>query len=206
MMKIKYLPWVIAFAVIFFVVTKPITADFLSEEDKTISVAESLLQSTVMITVQGGGGSGFFISPHEVITNHHVINDAKSVFIKKSNGTMCIADVIFTQSKPDLALLKTDCEGKPIPFADSVKVGQSVLAMGNPIGYEFNLSKGVVGLLNKGELVHDAITDQGSSGGPIIDLNGHLVGVSQAISKSTRLSFAIDIPTLSYFLYQAKEG
>lgn len=194
----------IAIMAVLFLLSKPITADFLSEEDKTIQVVDYLLQSTVIITVQGGGGSGFFISPHEVVTNHHVINDAKSVFIKKANGSMCLADVIFTQTNPDLALLKTDCEGKPITLSESVKVGQSVLAMGNPIGYEFNISKGVVGLLNKGELVHDAITDQGSSGGPVIDLNGQLVGVSQAISKSTRLSFAIDIPTLSYFMYQAK--
>lgn len=195
----------VAILALLFLLSKPITADFQSEEDKTIQVADSLLKSTVIITVQGGGGSGFFIGPHEVVTNRHVINDAKSVFIKKSNGTMCIADVVFTQTNPDLALLRTECEGKPITLAESVKVGQSVLVMGNPIGYEFNISKGVVGSLNRGELVHDAITDQGSSGGPIIDLNGQLVGVSQAISKSTRLSFAIDIPTLSYFLYQAKE-
>lgn len=203
-MKNKLYLGITALAVLF-LLSKPITADFQTEEMKTVSIAESLLQSTVIITVNGGGGSGSFISPHELITNHHVINDAKSVFIKKSNDTMCIADVIFTQTNPDLALLKTDCEGKPITLSESVKVGQSVLAMGNPIGYEFNLSKGIVGSLNKGELVHDAITDQGSSGGPVIDLNGHLVGVSQAMSKSTRLSFAIDIPTLSYFLYQAKE-
>lgn len=206
-MKTKYITWVIAIVVIFFVVAKPISADDPTEQDKTINAIESLLQSTVIITVQGGGGSGFYISTTEIITNRHVVNDAKSVIIKKSNGTQCLADVISTQSDPDLALLKTDCEGKPIPLADSVKVGQSILTMGNPLGQQFYVSKGIVGLLKYGEFLHDAVIDQGSSGGPVVNLNGQLVGVSQAFAKDMpRVSIAIDIKTLSYFLYQAKAG
>lgn len=203
-MKNKYYIWV-AILVILFVLSKPISADDPTEQDKTISVVESLLQSTVIITVQGGGGSGFFISPHEVITNHHVINDSKSVFIEKSNGAMCLADVIYKQSGTDLALLKTDCEGKPIPLAESVKVGQSVLTMGNPLEQHWFVSKGIVGLINSNGVLFDAVTDRGMSGGPAVDLNGQLVGVIQASAKELpKMSIAIDIKTLSYFLYQAR--
>jgi serine protease Do len=204
-MKNKYFIWM-AIIVILFILSKPITADLLTEEDKTVSVAESLLKSTVIIIVNGGGGSGFYISSNEIVTNHHVINDSKSVFIKKSNGTQCLADIVFTQSDPDLALLKTDCEGKPIPLAESVKVGQSVITMGNPLGQSWYVSKGIVGLLKDGEFLHDAVIDQGMSGGPVVDLNGQLVGVTQAFAKDApKISFAIDSKTLSYFLYQAKE-
>lgn len=205
-MKNKYYIWVIAIAVIFFIVAKPTTADFLTEEDKTVSVAQSLLQATVLITVFGGGGSGFFISPNEIITNHHVVLDTKTVLIKKSNGAMCFADVIFTQTKPDLALLKTDCEGKPIPLAESVKAGQSILTMGDPMYREFFVSKGIVGLVEDNEISHDAVIDNGMSGGPVVNLNGQLVGVTYAASAAVpRISIAINIKTLSYFLYQAKE-
>ena len=194
---------IMAFA--FFVVTKTTTADYMDEESKTINTVQLLLDSTVIVKVNGGGGGGFYISDNEIITNFHVINDAKSVFIKKSNGQMCFADVVFTQSETDLSLIKTDCEGKPILLAESVKVGQSVLAMGNPLGQEFFVSKGIVGLINSNGVLHDAITDQGMSGGPVVGLDGRLVGVIQGSAKELpKMSMAIDIKTLSYFMYQAK--
>lgn len=200
----KILITLIACAVLFYVT--PTTADTLTEEMKTVSVAESLLQSTVVITVFGGGGSGFYIEKDKIITNHHVVKDAKSVLFTTPNGTMCLADVIFTQKDHDLALLKTDCEGKPLTIADNVKVGQSVLTMGNPLGQAFYLSKGVVGLMKDAEFLHDAVIDQGMSGGPVVNLNGQLIGVSQAYAKDApKISIAINIKTLSYFLYQAKE-
>lgn len=203
-MKNKYYIGIALLAVLFLCV-KPTTAETLTEEEHTVNAADTLLQSTVIITTNEENGSGFYISPNEIVTNNHVVKESESVMIKKSNGTQCLADVAFTQTDPDLALLKTDCEGTPLTLSDSVKAGQTVLSMGDPMFNEFYVSKGVVGLLADGKIVHDAITDQGSSGGPVVNLQGQLVGVSQSISTSTRISYAIDMKTLSYFLYEAKE-
>lgn len=203
-MKTKYLLWASMLVLIFFIVTKPIAADEQTDEQKTIRAAGMLLYSTVIITTNEENGSGFYISQNEIVTNNHVVKESKSFMIKKSNGTQCLADVVFTQTDPDLALLHTDCEGTPLTLSDSVKAGQTILSMGDPMFNEFYVSKGVVGLLAGGRVVHDAITDQGSSGGPVVNLQGQLVGVSQSISTSTRISYAIDIKTLSYFLYQAR--
>ncbi len=191
--------------IVLFLFSQSTTADYLDEEAKTIQAVESLLQSTVIITVWQGGGSGFYISDHELITNQHVVKNAKAVLIKQHGGKQCLADVIFAKSDADLALLKTECSGKPIPLAQSVKVGQSVLSMGDPMYYEFFASKGIVGLLEEGRLLHDASIDDGSSGGPVVNLNGELVGMNRATSGATpKISIAIDVPAISYFLYEAR--
>src|SRR4051812_24086073 len=100
----------VLFVVLILFIPYTAQSDFLSEEDRTVNVVESLLQSTVVITTFEAGGSGFYISPNEIITSHHVVNELKTVLLKKSNGSLCFGDVVFSQSTPDLALIKTKCE------------------------------------------------------------------------------------------------
>lgn len=204
-MKTKYLLWVIAIVVAFFVVTKPIDADSPTEDQQGMQAAQMLLQSTVIIETSGATGSGFYISDNEIVTNQHVVGDSKTVFTKKSGGAMCMADVVFAQIETDLALLKTDCAGKPLKLADTVKAGQSILTMGNPLGQEFYVSKGIVGLVRERDILTDAISERGMSGGPVVNLSGELIGVIQASAKELpKMSIAINTKTLSYFLYEAK--
>lgn len=196
-MKIKYIIGVIAFAVIFFVVTKPTTADFESEEMKSMNVAESLLQSTVTVL----GGTAFFISENELITNEHVVTDKKVVFIEKSDGTPCLADVVKTDKKKDLALLKAYCDGIPLKITDSVKVGQSVLVMGNPLIVEFYLSKGIVSSLREdGFVLVDMLLDHGNSGSPLVNMNGEVIGVIKGKLESTKIGAAITVKELKRFI------
>src|SRR5258708_6635480 len=143
-MKIKYFIGVIVIAVTFFVVTKPITADFETEEMKTTNLAESLPNSIVTITVTEGTGTGFYISPNQILTNHHITGGYNSVFFTNHQGKTCIGDIVKTSSSPDLSLIQTDCIGNPLKLAESVKVGQSLLIMGNPLDEPYFLSKGIV--------------------------------------------------------------
>ncbi len=193
-------------AIVLFIFSQPIKADDPTEEQATLQAVDIVLNSTVIITAGANEGSGFYISEHEIITNQHVVKDTKTVFFKKANGANCLGDVVFKQIDTDLALIKTDCEGKPLTLSEDVKVGQTVLAMGNPLGQEFFVSKGMVGLVNRNGVLHDAAIESGMSGGPVVGLDGRLVGITQGHSKDMpRMSIAIDIKTLSYFLYQAKE-
>jgi S1-C subfamily serine protease len=186
----------------------PYTAQsaFLSEEEKTVNVAKQLRDSVVMINSLHVKGSGFFITPHEVITNAHVVESSKSVFVTQANGQMCLADVAYTSTNEDLALIQTDCTGTPLNQAKSVTVGQTVITMGNPLGEAFYVSKGIVGLVDSNGLLHDAMIEKGMSGGPLVNVDGELMGVTKAYAlDAPKIGIAITLEKLNYFLYEARK-
>jgi len=148
-------------------------------------------------------GSGFIVS-HDgyILTNDHVIENPNKVTVTLQNGRTYPAKVVGGDSKTDVALLKInagdDLPVAPLGNSDDLKVGQWVMAIGNPFGFDHSVTVGVVSA--KGRFLPDSVdqfiqTDAqinpGNSGGPLIDLSGGVVGVNTAIYTSTGRSIGI---------------
>lgn len=159
-----------------------------------------------------GAGSGFVWDRQgHVVTNFHVIDGAEQVEVALADHSHWRARLVGIAPELDLAVLRVDAPAErlvPLPVGDStrVRVGQTVLAVGNPFGFDHTLTTGIVSALGRtvdspsGVRIHDVIqTDAainpGSSGGPLIDSRGRLVGVNTAIygtsGSSAGVGFAI---------------
>jgi S1-C subfamily serine protease len=188
-----------------------------------IGVAERLAPSVVSVRItaqngQGGigqgAGSGFVIAPDGfVVTNHHVVEKASSVTVVFTDGRELSARVVGSDPATDLALLRVP-EGGLVPVdigrSESVRVGQLVIAIGNPLGFQSTVSTGVVSALGRslrgqsGRLIENVIqTDvalnPGNSGGPLVDSRGRVVGVNTAMIRMAQgLCFAIPSSTMTW--------
>jgi len=155
-----------------------------------------------------GEGSGFIITADGyAVTNDHVVKDAEEVLVKTADGKEYKADVVGTDSKTDLALLKIKGEGNfaYVKFADKeARVGDWVIAVGNPFGLGGTVTTGIVSARGRDIgagpyddfLQIDAPINRGNSGGPAFNLNGEVVGVNTAIfapggGGSVGIGFAI---------------
>ncbi|GFE48756.1 serine protease [Roseobacter cerasinus] len=138
-------------------------------------------------------GSGFVISEDGyVVTNNHVIEGADEILIEFFNGSELKAEVIGTDPNTDIALLKVEADG-PLPFvsfadSDLARVGDWVVAMGNPLGQGFSVSAGIVSARNRAlsgtyddYIQTDAAINRGNSGGPLFNMDGEVIGVNTAI-------------------------
>jgi serine protease Do len=138
-------------------------------------------------------GSGFVISEDGyIVTNNHVIEGADEIMIEFFGGEKLPAKLIGTDPKTDIALLKVEA-GKPLPFvnfgnSDLMRVGDWVVAMGNPLGQGFSVSAGIVSARNRelsgtydDYLQTDAAINRGNSGGPLFNMDGQVIGVNTAI-------------------------
>ncbi len=137
-------------------------------------------------------GSGFVISADGyVVTNNHVIEDADEILIEFFSGEILPATLIGTDPAVDIALLKVDASDLAfVAFADSdsARVGDWVLAVGNPLGQGFSVSAGIVSARNRelsgtydDYIQTDAAINRGNSGGPLFNLYGEVIGVNTAI-------------------------
>lgn len=147
---------------------------------------------------QIGTGSGVIISEDGyIVTNNHVINEAQDIEITLNNKKTYKAKLIGTDSKMDIALLKVDADEK-LPYAvfadsDNVKVGEWVLAVGNPYNLNSTVTAGIVSAkarnLDTGGIQSfiqtDAVVNPGNSGGALVNTNGELVGINTMISSNT---------------------
>ena len=150
---------------------------------------------------QEGSGSGFiYDSEGHIVTNYHVIEDAEELSVTLADGQTYSAEVVGEDPTNDLAVIRIDAEGlpEPVPLGDSdvLRVGQFVVAIGNPFGLERTLTAGVISSLGRvirgpdnrfiGEVIQtDAAINPGNSGGPLLDLRGRVIGVnSQIVSPS----------------------
>ena len=138
-------------------------------------------------------GSGFVISEDGyVVTNNHVIEGADEITIEFFNGKELDAKVVGTDPNTDIALLKVEADG-PLPFvpfgnSDAARVGDWVIAMGNPLGQGFSVSAGIVSARNRAlsgtyddYIQTDAAINRGNSGGPLFNMDGEVIGVNTAI-------------------------
>ena len=168
-----------------------------------------------------GQGSGFFISADGfAVTNNHVVDKAESVEITTDDGKVYNAKVIGTDPRTDLALIKVD-GGSNFPFAkladNSPRIGDWVLAVGNPFGLGGTVTAGIVSARGRDigagpydDFIQiDAPVNKGNSGGPTFDVEGHVVGVNTAIFSpsggSVGIAFAIPASTVNTVIAQLKD-
>jgi serine protease Do len=167
-------------------------------------------------------GSGFIISADGyILTNNHVVDGAEKVEIELTDGRTFTAEIKGTESESDVAVLKIDAENLPyLELADSEKleVGEWVLAIGNPLGLSHTVTAGIVsakgragfGLADLENFIQtDAAINFGNSGGPLINLDGKVVGMNTAIAGSTGnigIGFAIPINMARYAYEQIVES
>ena len=165
-----------------------------------------------IVEAETGTGSGVVVSADGVIvTNNHVVQDAERVRVRLSDGRSADAKVVGTDPISDLAVLRITAKNlQPIEIGDSrtVEIGQWVMAVGNPLGFDNTVSVGVVSSLKRSLPVNrdnglvdaiqtDAAINPGNSGGALCDANGRLIGINSAIASSTGQSVGIGfaIPT-----------
>ena len=163
-----------------------------------------------------GAGSGFIIDPRGyILTNFHVVEGAQSIEVVLGDQSHHAAKFIGADQRNDVALIKIDPKGKKLaalPLGDSsaLQVGQKVLAIGNPFGFQSTLTTGIVSALGRtvqtsqttfiDEAIQtDAAINRGNSGGPLINSHGEVIGVNSAIYTPTGttagIGFAIPINT-----------
>lgn len=191
-------------------------------EDINMKVYEKINPSIVYIDadVSNGisSGTGCIIDESGIIlTSSHVIDGAKNIIVETSNGEEYKATVLFSKGiEKDLALLKiTPKKSLPsVKLGDSstVKVGQQILAIGNPFGFSGTLTTGIVSRIDykRNKIQTDAAINPGSSGGPLINVNGEVIGISQSIynpdnnKSNIGIGFAIPVNTAKDFIKLAK--
>jgi len=144
--------------------------------------------------IEHGMGSGVVISPDGyIVTNNHVVDGAVDIRVTTSNRHVMKAKLVGTDALTDLAVLKVDASDlTSAPWGDStlVRPGQTVLAFGNPYGFSFTVTRGIVSAINRanpdatnrskpGEFIQtDAAINPGNSGGPLVDARGEIVGIN----------------------------
>ncbi|MBI4233423.1 MAG: trypsin-like peptidase domain-containing protein [Chloroflexi bacterium] len=170
-----------------------------------------------------GAGSGIIIAPDGyVLTNNHVVMGSTHLEVFLSDGSRHPAQVVGQDPDTDLALLRLPPSGLPaaqLGDSDRLRVGQLVIAIGNPLGLQTTVTSGVVSALGRtlrgvtGRLIEniiqtDAALNPGSSGGALVDSHGHVVGVNTAIIAGAQgICFSIPINTAKWVLPQLlKEG
>ncbi len=191
-------------------------------QDINMRVYEKINPSIVYIDadVPDGisSGTGCVIDESGVIlTSSHVIEGAKNIIVETSNGEEYKAEVLFSKGlEKDLALLKINPK-KNIPSvklgdSSTVKVGQQILAIGNPFGFSGTLTTGIISRIDykRNKIQTDAAINPGSSGGPLLNINGEVIGISQSIynpdnnKSNIGIGFAIPVNTAKDFIKLAK--
>ena len=194
-----------------------------SDEQNNIEIYKSISPAVVNITStviqydfffravpSQGAGSGFLIDARgNILTNYHVISGARSAEVTLSDHSRYPAKLVGRDPLSDLAVLKIDSE-KPLPYlkfgdSDNLQVGQKVLAIGNPFGFEGTLTTGIISSLGRNirdeggnmleEVIQtDAAINPGNSGGPLLNSQGEVIGINTAIFGQTNLGIGFAIP------------
>ena len=166
-----------------------------------------------------GAGTGFLIDPTGLIlTNHHVIEGADRIMVRLTDGRTLKAAAIGSDPDTDIALIKVE-SSRPLPFAplgdsNTLRVGEWVVAIGNPLAYEHTVTVGVVSFIGRKlfdssldrYIQTDAAINFGNSGGPLINARGEVIGINSAISsRASNIGFAVPINQASAILPQLRD-
>ncbi|MBL8091370.1 MAG: trypsin-like peptidase domain-containing protein [Anaerolineales bacterium] len=174
------------------------------QQEGLVDLYENVSRGTVAILTDVGAGSGFvYDSNGHIITNYHVIEGSNTVEVRFTSGFMAYGTVIGTDLDSDIAVVKVDVPSSelfPLPLGDSnlLKVGQTVVAIGNPFGLESTMTVGIISALGRtldsmrvspdgaafsaGDIIQtDAAINPGNSGGPLFNINGEVIGINRAI-------------------------
>lgn len=180
-------------------------------------VSPSVVHIQVKQNVRGreaqGAGSGFLFTPDGfILTNSHVVHGASEVVATTESGDRCTVEVVGDDPDTDLAVVRGNIPAPSVPLGSSRKltVGQLVIAIGNPLGFQHTVTAGVVSALGRtmrsrsGHLIDgvvqtDAALNPGNSGGPLVDSRGQVVGVNTAtIMGAQGICFAIGADTAEF--------
>jgi len=166
-------------------------------------------------------GSGFIISSDGyILTNNHMVEGAEKVIVELAGGRKFTAEIIGTDPDSDIAVIKIDADNLPyleLADSDTLEVGEWVLAIGNPLGFSHTVTAGIVsakgrsvGLANIENFIQtDAAINRGNSGGPLLNLEGKVVGMNTAIYGATGnigIGFAIPVNMAKHAYKQIREG
>ena len=166
-----------------------------------------------------GAGTGFLIDPDGLIlTNHHVIDGADRIMVRLTDGRNLRATRIGSDPDTDIALIRV-ASAAPLPYAslgnsDGLRVGEWVIAIGNPLAYEHTVTVGVVSFIGRKlfdtsldrYIQTDAAINFGNSGGPLINARGEVIGINAAISsRASNIGFAVPINQARAILPQLRD-
>lgn len=169
-----------------------------------------------------GQGSGFIISSDGyILTNNHVVGDADRVKVTLSDGREMEAKIIGSDPQTEVALVKVEAKGLPalkLGDSDRIRVGEWVLAVGNPFGLSHSVTSGIVSAQGRGDvgivdyadfIQTDAAINPGNSGGPLVNLKGEVIGMNTAIVSRTGgsmgIGFAIPVNMIKYVEKQLRD-
>ena len=175
-----------------------------SQQDGLVTLFANVSPGTVAIFTDQGQGSGFvYDAQGHIITNYHVIEGAKNIEVRFTSGFISYGTVVGTDLDSDIAIVKVEApaaELHPLPLGDSdaLKVGETVVAIGNPFGLDSTMTVGIVSALGRvldsvhntpqgspftaGAIIQtDAAINPGNSGGPLFNINGEVIGINRAI-------------------------
>lgn len=178
----------------------------------------ALMQSVVAIQDNGGLtiGTGFFVKKDLILTNHHVVGDRKLVSVKTKGGQAYVGNVLDAHYDLDIALIEIEGKGSPVKMYSgaSVSEGEDVIAIGNPIGLEYSVTKGIVSSIRRSKdkskplskeykyIQTDVPINPGNSGGPLF-MNGKVVGINtlKIVSEDVEgIGFAIHYDEILKYL------
>lgn len=204
----------------FVIVTNIAVVAFDSEELTYMNIYERINPSIVSIDAELpigiSSGTGCIIDKSGIIlTSSHVVENSKKIEVTLHNGHVYKANIIQSGKNTDIALIKISCKENLniISLGDSknIKVGQKVMAIGNPFGFNGTLTQGIISRIDyaKDKIQTDAAINPGNSGGPLITTNGEVVGINQSIYNPDNnisnigIGFAIPINTVKKIIKKA---
>lgn len=185
-------------------------------EDSVVTTAiANSLPGVVVINAGDKLGAGFFIDSSHIVTAEHVIDGESAIQVTTLSGNAYRAKLQAADTDRDLAVLQVSADKeqvKPLAFANSYSVGETAIAIGHPDGLAYSVSKGIISNTDRNfdnttaKLIQvDTAISPGNSGGPLIDINGNIVGlVDQKINANATegLGFAISLEDIKDFLRQ----